>query len=119
MASIAAARGVTLTRVRADVDRDLVEALGVLSVPTLIGVHDGTEVGRLLGAQRPASIESLVDATLAGSGAVRPTTAVSLIVLRAAAGLLVAGAGVVFGSAALTAVGVCLIGWALTGVLRR
>ena len=60
--------GVPVVSLRVDAAPDLVERLGVRSVPTLLALHDGAEVGRLVGAQSADAVESLFAVARGASG---------------------------------------------------
>lgn len=109
--------GVPVLDVQVDADPDnLVATFEVRSVPTLIGLHDGTEVARLTGAQPADTIEALFTTTRTGTGSVTNQTPMTLVASRAAAGAALAAAGLVFDAIVLVAVGAVLLGWALTGL---
>lgn len=117
---VAATTGVPVLDLRVDDDGDnLVDAFLVRSVPTLIGLHDGTEVARLTGAQTVDSIEALFTAARTGAGSVTNRTPVSLLAWRGATGAVLAGAGLVFDTLVLVAVGAALIAWVLATLVRR
>lgn len=112
--------GVPVLDLQVDADPDdLVTTFGVGSVPTLIGLHDGTEVARLVGAQPAGTVEALFDAARTGTGTVTNQTPTPLIASRGAAGAAVAAAGIAFDTFVLVAVGFLLVAWALAGLIRR
>ncbi len=112
--------GVPVVDLRVDADPDnLVETFGVRSVPTLIGLRDGTEIGRLTGAQPADTIEALFITTRTGTGSVTNQNTTSLIASRGGAGAALAVAGLVLDTFVLVAVGVALLAWALAGLVRR
>ena len=116
----ATATGVPVVDVRVDADPDdLVAAFDVRSVPTLVGLRDGAEVGRLTGAQPADTVEALFAITRAGTGAVVGSRPLSLLAWRAAAGAIVATAGIVANTLVLVVVGTALLGWAVAGLARR
>ena len=116
---VADSTGVPVRSLRVDTDAELVENLGVRSVPTLIALHDGVEVGRLVGLQSISAVRSLFDIGAADAPAVRHRPPVSLIVSRAASGAVVGIAGLVLGSAVLGVIGALGIGWAVVSVVWR
>ena len=101
-----------------DENPTLVEELSVRSVPTVIGMRDGTEVGRLVGSKRGETVAELCSATLAGrrgfTGGVDRTT----LVIRAGAGAALLLAGLLASSVVLLAAGACLLGWSAYVALR-
>lgn len=112
--------GVPVVDVQVDADPDnLVEALGVRSVPTLIGLHDGAEVARLIGAQPADTIDALFATTRSGTGSVTNQTTTGLIAARGAAGAALAVAGLALNTIVLVALGVALLAWALAGLVSR
>lgn len=116
--TIAAETGVAVADLRVDLDPDRVEQYGIRSVPTLIALHDGTEVGRLVGAQTSDAVRSLFAAATGDGTRVRAGAPRALVAIRAAAGLSLAAAGFVTGSAVLVGAGVALAIWS-AGVVRR
>jgi thioredoxin-like negative regulator of GroEL len=114
----AAAAGVPVVRLRVDADPGLVEAFGLRSVPTLIGLRDGTEVGRLVGVQPPDAIRSLCSATGSGIGTVTTVSPRSLAALRTAAGTALIVGGLATSAPLLTAIGAGLVAWVLAGRSR-
>ena len=116
----ATASGVPVLDLQVDADPDnLVATFGVRSVPTLIGLRDGTEVARLTGAQPAATVEALFTTTRTGTGSVTNTTPAALVASRAAAGSAVVVAGLVFDTIVLVAVGAGFLAWALAGLARQ
>lgn len=116
---VSATTGIVVIDLRVDETPELVERHRVRSVPTLIGLRDGAEVGRLVGLQSVQSIETLFSATSAEGGPVAVRAPWSLVAARAAAGITVVGAGFLLGTAPLIIVGAALVAWALLGVARR
>ncbi len=112
--------GVPVVDLQVDADTDnLVATLEVRSVPTLIGLRDGTEVARLTGAQPADTIEALFTTTRTGTGTVTSQTPMALVASRGAAGAALTAAGLVFNATVLIAVGAVLLGWALAGLAQR
>lgn len=111
--------GVPVVDLQVDADPALVKALAVRSVPTLIGLRDGIEVGRLVGVQTPDTVEALFATTDAGTGTISDQTPTSLVVVRAATGSVLAGAGLVLNTVVLVAIGAALFLWAFVGLIRR
>lgn len=101
-----------------DVDPTLADRLTVRSVPTLIALRDGVEVGRLVGLQTSESVQSLFGVVTGSTARVDRVAPVSLVASRAAAGVVVVGAGIWLGSLMLGVVGAGLAGWALWGLVR-
>lgn len=116
----AATSGVPVLDLRVDADPDnLVAVLGVRSVPTLIGLHDGNEVARLTGAQPADTIEALFTTTRTGTGSVTSRTPTALVASRGAAGIVLTMAGTALNTIVLVVVGAGLLAWALTGLARQ
>lgn len=111
--------GVELIDVQVDIAADTTATFGIHSVPTLIGLRDGVEVGRLVGAQPVDAIESLFRAVASGSGVVTGRTPPSLVAGRGAAGVAVGIAGLMLSSTVLVCVGALLMVWAATAFLPR
>ena len=101
-----------------DIDPTLADRLNVRSVPTLVALRDGVEVGRLVGLQRSESVQSLFAVVTGNTARVDRVAPVSLVASRAAAGVVVGGAGIGLNSLVLGFVGVGLAGWALWGLVR-
>ena len=116
---VAAASGVRVVDLRVDEEPELVERNRVRSVPTLIGVRDGAEVGRLVGLQSVQSLEALFSAVAAEGEPVVARVPRSLVVTRAMAGLVVTGAGMALGAEPLLVIGAALMLWAVLGIVRR
>jgi thioredoxin 1 len=114
---VANATDVTLVDVEADADPDLVDALGVRSVPTLVGLHEGAEVGRLVGRQPVEAVEALFASTRTGTATAVSRAPWSLVIARAGAGVALALAGLALGVWALVLVGAALVVWALMGIV--
>jgi thioredoxin-like negative regulator of GroEL len=120
VAEVASASHAALVEVDVDRAPELVDELSIRSVPTLVALHDGVEVGRLVGVQSPDAVQGLFDAARDGDPAtVRSGVPGSLLSARAAAGVALLLAALVFGSVPLAIVGAIVLVWALTGVLRR
>lgn len=115
-----AASGVPVFDLRVNADPDeLVALFGVRATPTLIGLRDGTEVGRLIGFQAPEAIDALFATTRTGTGRVATRAATSLVAMRGAAGAGLAAAGLVLGSLVLVVVGAAVLAWMLAGLVGR
>jgi thiol-disulfide isomerase/thioredoxin len=127
-------RSVPVIDARVDLEPDLVARFAIRSVPTLIAVRDGTEIGRLVGLQSSAAVGGLFDAAAglagdvagAGPGAgamrVRGVPPAPLVIGRVAAGLALTLAGAVLTSIPLAVIGAILSGWGLwsaRNVIRR
>lgn len=117
--SVADTTGVQVVDLRVDSDPDLVEHFGVRSVPTLLALRNGAEVGRLVGLQPVDAVQSLFAVAAGTSEHVRRRAPTSLIAARALAGAVVTIAGLVLGSVALSMLGALGIGWAGFGLIRR
>ena len=116
----AVASGVPVHDLQVDADSDnLVEAFGVRSIPTLIGLHDGTELARLTGAQPAGTIEALFSATRTGTGSITNQIPMALMALRTGAGAALTVAGIALGAIPLIAVGSALLAYTITGLARR
>ncbi len=115
---VAAASGTEVIDLRIDEEPELVERYRVRSVPTLIGLRSGTEVGRVVGLQSIDAIEGLFAATSAVGGPIVAKAPRSLVATRGAAGLVVAGSGFILGAVPLIVVGAALMTWALLGLAR-
>lgn len=97
-----------------EADPERCEALGVRSTPTMIGLRDGVEVGRLVGEQSRGAIEALFAATSTGgpSPPVRSQRPRALIIERLLVGAALAVAGALLTAPVLVVVG---IGIAISG----
>ena len=115
---LAAASGIDVIDLRVDEEPELVEQYRVRSVPTLIGLHDGAEVGRLVGLQSVDAIEALFSATSAEGGPIAAREPRSLVATRAAAGVVLVAFGLILSAVPLTVVGAALAAWALVGLAR-
>lgn len=119
---VAASTDLEVFDLRIDTDPELVDQLSVRSVPTLIGLRDGVEVGRLVGLQPTDTVESLFAATSstsAGSDAIIRRAPRSLLLTRAAAGAALVVAGVALSTVALIVIGSALSIWAAVGLVPR
>ena len=116
---VAATTGTRVVRARVDADEDLVDQLGVRSLPTLIAMRDGREVGRLVGLQTTDAVRSLFTVAGGTGEGVTRRTPTTLVMARALAGGVVLTAGLVLGSIPLTALGILGALWALGGIARR
>lgn len=124
-------RAVPVIDVRVDEEPDLVDRFAIRSVPTLVAVHDGVEVGRLVGGQSKAAIQRLFDAAsipAQGSGVpgsaplavtVRPGLPWYLLGGRLGAGVVLAATGVGLDRSVLVVLGAIMVAWALWGAIRR
>lgn len=104
---------------RVDTSPEIVDRFAIRSVPTLIALCDGTEVGRLIGLQSGDAVRTLFDAASGTGGEVRRRTPTTLVAIRAAAGAVVILAGLLTGSIVLAAIGAALALWALLGLISR
>lgn len=98
---------IDLLKLNADEEIDLVRALGVRSIPTLLGFRAGEEILRRTGTQSPAALESLFEAVSSGRHPVQSGPAPLDRILR----LLVGVALLILG----WAVGPSLLLWVLGG----
>lgn len=120
VAAIAGSRpdGPSVRSLQVDAEPELADALGIRSVPTLIALSDGVEVGRLVGAQADGSIAELFDRATGPAGpSVRSAPPRALAVLRLLTGLLLVAAGLVT-TVVLAAVGAAVAGWGIIGLVR-
>jgi len=62
--------GVPLRYVDVEVDRDLADRYLVKSMPTLVVMRDGKEVGRVVGSRPRAFVAGVIDRALAGDVAI-------------------------------------------------
>lgn len=119
---VAESTGVPMVPLQIDADPSSVDRLGLRSVPTLVALRDGVEVGRLVGLQSEAAVESLFalagDADADGTRLDRRAPA-TLVAARALAGAVLLGAGLVAGSIVLGLIGAAGLGWAAFGLVRR
>lgn len=68
--SLSASYGVSLRYVDVEVDRDLADQFLVKSMPTLVVMRDGKEVGRVVGSRPRAFVAGVIDRALAGDVAI-------------------------------------------------
>ena len=110
---------VEVDRVDASGDSTRARALGIKATPTLVGIVDGDETGRLTGRRGRDDIERLFVAVASRTGP--PPASRTEGLLRAATGVLLALVGVLTGpSWPLVAVGAAIGGYGVGGlVLRR
>lgn len=116
---VAESSGVPLVPLQIDTDPELVDRLELRSVPTLVALRDGAEVGRLVGLQSEAAVESLFALAAAGDGRLDHRAPPPLVAARALAGVALVGAGLVAGSLMLGLIGAASLGWAAFGLIRR
>ncbi|MDZ4158794.1 MAG: thioredoxin [Anaerolineaceae bacterium] len=83
---------VDVWKVNADEHPDLVRALRVMSIPTLIGFNQGKEVSRQIGVKPEASLRTLFEGVLTGKLPRRGPTPVDRI-LRISAGVALVAVG--------------------------
>lgn len=81
---------VEVLKINADENRELVQALRVYGIPTLLVYRDGQEMMRLTGAQSHSSLARLFEAALNGTPLPRPVLTLAGRLLRLAAGLGIA-----------------------------
>ncbi len=115
----AAEHDVPIIEVDIETESDEVDRLGVRGIPTLIAFRDGGEVGRLVGVQQRVAVAGLFGAARGDADVVRARAPWALVGPRAGAGAVVVAAGVAFASLPLIVVGVALLLWALTSVVRH
>lgn len=116
---VAEQSGIAVAAIRVDTSPETVERFAVRSVPTLIALRNGNEVGRLVGLQHREAVESLF-AGAAGSGIeIRNSAPTSLVAVRAVSAAALGLAGLITGSLALGSIGAALAVWALLGLIRR
>ena len=82
---------VDLWKINADEEPDLVRALGVHGIPTLIVYRGEREIARRMGAQSKAALAALFEAALSGQPPPRTGPALMDRVLRIAAALVFLG----------------------------
>ncbi len=116
---VAESAGVPMVSLQIDTDPESVDRLALRSVPTLVALRDGVEVGRLVGLQSEAAVVSLFALAAGGGGRLHRRSPAPLLVARALAGLALLGAGLVAGSVALSLIGAAGLGWAAIGLVRR
>lgn len=115
----ASASTVSCLALNVDDDADLAALLGVRSVPTLIALRDGRELGRLVGDQSQDAISSLFEVADMQRATANRRSPLSLTLPRALAGGALAAAGFAFGSVVLGLLGVLILAWAALGVSRH
>ncbi len=115
---VAAASGIDIIDLRVDEQPELVEQHRVRSVPTLIGLRGGVEIGRVVGLQSIDAIEALFSATSVAGATLVAREPRSLVATRAAAGVVVLGFGLILSAVPLIVVGATLVAWALLGLAR-
>jgi thioredoxin len=84
---------VDLWKVNADENADLLSALHLYGIPTLIAYHAGQEVGRRTGAASGGQLSLLFDSAISGTSPVQAGPAVADRILRLGGGLALAGLG--------------------------
>lgn len=117
--SVAEETEVTVVGLQVDTSPEAVDRFGIRSVPTLIALHDGVEVGRLVGLQPADAVRSLFDAAAGDGTAVRGGPPRSLVLVRAGAGAVVLAAGLAMSSVVLAVIGIALLVWSTVGAIRR
>lgn len=116
---VAASSRIRVVDLRVDHSPEFTDQLRIRSVPTLVAMRDGVEVGRLVGAQPRPAIESLFGAAADETVEVRSGAPAHLVVVRVGAGATLAAAGFVLGTITLIAAGAALTLWGLVGMTRR
>lgn len=116
---VAESAGVPLVPLQIDTDPATVDRLRLRSVPTLVALRDGVEVGRLVGLQTEAAVESLFALAAAGDGHLDRRAPAPLVAARALAGVALLGAGLAAGSVVLGLIGMVGLVWAAFGLVRR
>lgn len=84
---------VDVWKLNADEQSDMVRALGVRGIPTLIVFQGDKEIARRTGAQSSTELTKLFDAALSGAAPARSHTALSERLLRTFAGISVLAIG--------------------------
>jgi len=118
---VAESTGVPMVPLQIDAEPELVDRLGLRSVPTLVALRDGVEVGRLVGLQSEAAVASLFAqaGNAEGGGQLDRRAPAALVAARGLAGAALLGAGLVAGSVVLGVIGAAGLGWAAFGLVRR
>jgi thioredoxin 1 len=94
---------VDLWKLNADEQADLVRALGVRSIPTLIVFQGDEEITRRSGGSSPASLDKLFEAAVAGEAPARSGPAPSDRLLRSLVGVTLLALGGATGPSLLLA----------------
>lgn len=116
---IAAQSGIPVVSLPVETEPASADRLGLRSVPTLVALRDGVELGRLVGLQPADAVESLF-ALAAGVGdRVNRRAPTSLVMARAGAGGILVIAAAALSSVALGLIGALGLGWAAFGLVRR
>jgi thioredoxin len=89
---------VDLWKVNADEDPELLRALHLYGIPTMIAYHHGQETGRRVGAASTTQISSLFDSALSGTPPTQAGPATADRFLRLGAGLALVGLAFLGGS---------------------
>jgi thioredoxin 1 len=92
---------VDVWRVNADEEPEVVRALGVIGVPTMVAFTAGREITRKVGAGSEADLRALFDAALSGQAPVRRGIASGERVVRMAAGAAIVILGLSAGPSVL------------------
>jgi thioredoxin len=88
---------VDLWKVNADEQPDVLRALRIYGIPTLIAYHDGREVGRRTGATTAAALSALFESALTGEKPQRNGPALADRFLRLGVGLALVGLAIISG----------------------
>lgn len=107
---------VDLWKINADEEPDLVRALGVHGIPTLIVYRGEREIARRIGAQSQSALTALFEAALSGRAPAPTGPAPMDRVLRIAAGFVFLAIAWTKASPALLVIGILFL---LTGVYDR
>jgi thiol-disulfide isomerase/thioredoxin len=121
VADVADAAAARVVDVQVDRHPDLVQRFGLRSVPQLIALRDGIEVGRLVGSQSRTSVERLFAAAAdpdAEKRAVRGGAPPGLIIARLAAGVALTVVGLLTATLALVVSGALVATWGAAGLVR-
>jgi thioredoxin 1 len=116
---------VDVLRLNADEHPNLLQALGIFGIPTLVAYRAGNEVARRTGAASQPALEGLFQAALTGENAAAPALTGMDRLVRLTAGMGLFGLGLVnllsLGGSGLVSWGLIALGLALgfSGVYDR
>ncbi len=82
---------VDVWKINADEHPEIMQALHIFGIPTLIAYHNGAEVTRRIGAASPAMVAGLFEAALAGVKPASQGLALTNRLLRLVAGAVLVG----------------------------
>jgi thioredoxin 1 len=93
---------VDLWKVNADEQPDLLRALRIFGIPTLVVYHEGREVGRHTGATTAAALSALFESALTGEEPQRNGPALADRFLRLGVGLALVGLAIISGRSGMS-----------------